>query len=214
MERAWRHYWVAVAVLVLAAPLPSLLGQLKPVPLRRPLSALAYSIGDWHGRDQYLSARVRAMLGTQDLLLREYAAPDRAPVWLYVSYFAEQRQGEISHSPKNCLPGNGWEPEREVTAPYPLPSGGQVDPQINEILYDKEDQRQLVFYWFRERGRIVASEYWVKWYLMWDAVTRHRTDGALVRVSTPVAGSEDAARRRCVAFMQTVLPRLDALFPN
>lgn len=214
MRRVWRHYWVAVTILALAVPLPSYLGQLEPVPLRRPLSVLAYTIGDWHGRDYHLSAQVRAVLGTKDLLLREYAAAGGAPVSLYVSYFAEQKQGEISHSPKNCLPGSGWRPERTRTVSYPLSSGGQADPQVNEILYEKADQHQLVFYWFRERGRIVASEYWVKWYLMWDAMTRHRTDGALLRVSTPVEGSEDAARRRCVAFMRTVLPRLDALFPN
>ena len=134
------------------------------------------------------------------------------PVWLYVSYFGRQKQGAASHSPRHCLPGSGWQPLDEQRVPYPLAAGST--PTINEIVFGKNDQRQLVYYWFRERDRIVASEYMVKFYLMWDALLRRRTDGALVRVSTPVDGSTPAARERAVRFMQQALPQLDAILPD
>jgi EpsI family protein len=211
MQRGWRHYCVAVGILALAVPVPGYLARQQKTPLRQPLSELSYEIGRWDGRDQHLSERVRAVLGTEDILLREYSDQGRL-VWLYVSYFPHQQQGQASHSPKNCLPGGGWQPVRSRRLPYPLAAHGIGT--INEILYEKDGQQQLVFYWFRERDRIVASEYLVKGYLVWDAITRSRTDGALLRVSTPVGQSEEEARQDSLDFMRTVLPHLDELFPK
>lgn len=212
MGAAWRHYWIAAGVVAMTIPLPAYLASNTKTPLQRPLSALSYQIGSWSGRDQDIDERVRTLLGTDDILLREYVDGSESPVWLYVSYFGRQQQGETSHSPQHCLPGAGWQPLRARRVAYPLSSA--ASPSINEILYEKEGRRQLVFYWYRERDRIVASEYLVKWYLMWDAMTRHRTDGALLRVSTPVEESEDAARERALNFMRVTLPRLNQFFPN
>ena len=150
-------------------------------------------------------------MGTEDILLRQYVEGSRPPVGLYISYFGRQQQGESSHSPQHCLPGAGWQPLQARRVAYPLAEDAA---KINEILYEKEGRRLLVFYWYRERDRIVASEYLVKLYSMWDAVTRRRTDGALLRVSTPVEESEEAARQRAYDFMRLTLPRLNEFFPN
>ena len=53
---------------------------------------------------------------------------------------------------------------------------------VNRVQIAKGDHRQLVYYWFQQRGRVVTNEYLVKWYLLWDALTKNRTDGALVRL--------------------------------
>ena len=212
MSRAWRHYWIALGLLTMAVPVPRYLSRDRQMPLQRPLSDFSLEVGNWRGSDEPLSDRVRTLLGTDDILLRQYVEPGGTPVLLYASYFPRQGRGEISHSPKNCLPGAGWQPLRARRVPYPL-AATDTD-MINEILYEKEGQRQLVFYWFRERDRILASEYLVKWYLMWDAVTRDRTDGALLRVSTAVIDSEEMARQRCLDFMRVTLPRLNAILPN
>ena len=207
-----RNYLACVAVLVVAIPLPGLLLHDARTPLQRPLSSLSYDLGPWRGRDEPIPEAVRQRLGTEDLVLREYVDAGGDAVGLYVSYFARQRQNESSHSPRHCLPGAGWRPLSESVVPYPLPAEGH--PQMNEILYGRDERQQLVFYWFRERDHILASEYWVKWQLLWDAITRGRTDGALVRISTRVAGSEQAARERALLFMQVALPQLDDIFPR
>jgi EpsI family protein len=212
MSPAWRHYWITVSLVAMAVPLPAYLSSGSRTPLQRPLNEFSYEIGSWRGHDAYLSERVRAVLGTDDILLREYVDAGALPISLYVSYFGRQQQRETNHSPQNCLPGAGWQPLRARRVPYPRP--GADGATINEILYEKDGQRQVVFYWFRERDRIVASEYLVKWYLMWDAMTRRRTDGALVRVSTLVADSEDAARQRALDFMRLTLPRLNEFLPE
>ena len=212
MQSVWRHYWIAVGVLVVATPLPVYLAQQQSTPLRRPLVALSYAVDGWRGRDTYISDHVRSVLGSEDILAREYVSTSGRPVGLYVSFFARQQRGEISHSPKNCLPGAGWQPVSVRRVPYPVPGAG--DAQVNEVLYEREGRRLLVFYWFRERERILASEYSVKWYLVWDAVARGRTDGALVRISAPADDSEESAREACLDFMRSALPRLNEILPG
>lgn len=212
MRSVWRHYWVSIGVLLVATPLPAYLTQQRTTPLRRPLTELSYTVDEWQGRDTYLSDRVRAVLGTEDILAREYVSARRRPIGLYVGFFPRQQRGEISHSPKNCLPGAGWQAVRTRRVAYPLPA--ESDAQINEMLYERDGRRQLIFYWFRERERILASEYSVKWYLVWDAIVRGRTDGALVRISALVDDSEEQARADCLDFMRRTLPLLNAIFPG
>ena len=57
-------------------------------------------------------------------------------------------------------------------------------PLINEYIIEKQGQRQLVLYWYQSHGRVIASEYWAKLYMVLDAIHLHRTDGALVRVTS------------------------------
>lgn len=212
MGTAWRHYWIALVLLAAALPLPALMSTQSETPLRQPLDSVPFEIGGWHGWDEHLDGRVRAKLGTADVLMREYSDASGAPIALYVSYFPQQHNGAQSHSPQNCLPGAGWQPVLARRVPYPLGDTGKSS--INEIVYEKNGRRQLVLYWFRERERIVASEYLVKLYLVWDALTRKRTDGALVRISAPIGDSEETVRRRCLDFMRVALPRLEEFFPS
>ena len=212
MRTTWTHYWIAIALLLASAPLPAYLGRNDPIPLARPLTELSYQIGDWRGQDERLTPAVLEKLGTEDVLLRRYVNPQGDIVILYVSYFERQQRGEISHSPKNCLPGAGWQPGAAQRVPYPG-ADGQA-PLVNEIVFDKGDQQQLVYYWFQERGRVIASEYTVKLYLIWDAMKHHRTDGALLRVSSSIRGSEAETRERLTNFMRAALPQINELLPK
>lgn len=212
MRSVWTHYWVAMALLIAAAPLPGYLGRNEPMPLRHPLDQLSYRFGDWQGRDEVLTAETREKIGTNDLLMRSYVNPQGDVVLLYVSYFERQQQGEISHSPKNCLPGAGWQPMVAHRVPYPVTNDERGS--VNEIIFDKSGQKQLVYYWFQERNRVLASEYLVKLFLIWDAMTRHRTDGALLRVSALVHGSEEETRAHLLSFMRLALPELNQFLPS
>ena len=212
MLRAWWNYWVAIGLMALSVPLPGLVARSETVPLRRPIAEFSVESGEWRGHDAYLSERAREVLGRPDILLRDYVDPQGNALGLYVAYFGKQERGELSHSPQNCLPGAGWQPLEKARVRYPLGPG--TDALINEIVFEKAGRRQLVFYWFQERGRIVASEYWVKWYLIWDAITRHRTDGALIRIAAPIVDSEAATRERCLAFMRQVLPQVNDFLPS
>ncbi len=119
----------------------------------------------------------------------------------------------------NCLPGAGWEPVSKAARPLPTPTAPGRDIVVNRYVVQKGLDRQLVLYWYHGRGRVVASEYWSKLFLINDAVRSNRTDGALVRVIAPIpVGAEDDGaaggtacgriRSRTVPASSCVSPRL------
>ena len=131
---------------------------------------------------------------------------DWSPVGIYIGYYASQRQGDTIHSPQNCLPGAGWHPVE--TGVGNLQADGRTV-TVNEFVIQKGLDRQVVFYWYQGRGRVVANEYANKAFLMLDAARLHRTNGGLVRLIAPIgldgrgARTDRAVDLRCAAFSAT-----------
>jgi EpsI family protein len=192
----------------------------EPVPIRTSFDRFPMQVQTWRGvRQPPMDARVLAELGVDDYVTRTYHAPDRSEVGLYIGYYGSQRQGDTMHSPQNCLPGSGWEPISNSLLPIGAPSGpsgAESHIVVNRYLIQKGTDRQLVLYWYQSHGRVVASEYWAKYYLIRDAVRLNRTDGALVRVVTPIDGDggERRAEMAAVAFVQDLFPALSEYLPG
>jgi EpsI family protein len=173
-------------------------------------------LGEWHGRRESMEAVFSDTLQLDDYLLADYADDSGRNVNLYVSYYNSQRKGEAVHSPRSCLPGGGWQVrefgQRDI-------SNVSIDGQplrVNRSLVELGDQRELVYYWFQQRGRVITNEFAVKWYLFWDAMTEHRTDGAMIRLITPVpsSSSESDADRRLTEFASRIAPDITRYVPN
>jgi exosortase D (VPLPA-CTERM-specific) len=212
------HTWrrVAIAAGVLAAGIVSLqlVSRGEAVPLRRSLKDFPIAVEPWQGMDQLPDSETLRVLRVTDFMRRQYTAPGLVPIGVYVGYYESQRTGVTIHSPQQCLPGSGWGIIRMERIPLPRPQS-QGDPiVINRVLVAKGIDRQVVVYWYQERGRVVASEYWAKAYLVWDSITRSRTDGALVRISVPVTKSEENAYRHAVQFAQRIFPMLSEYLPG
>ena len=135
-----------------------------------------------------------------------------APVLLYVGYYKSQRTGATYHSPKNCLPGAGWQFVRSDYVTVPLQGTSGVT--INQVLIQKGLDQQVILYWYQDRGRVIASEYWAKAYMIWDAITMNRTDGSLVRISIPVVNSPDEAAAQGLSFLRDLWPTLLDYMPD
>jgi EpsI family protein len=134
---------------------------------------------------------------------------------LYVGYYTSQRKGDTIHSPMNCLPGAGWTPIVAERIKVDTPGAAAID--VNRVLIQKGDERQVALYWYQGRGRSVANEYVSRAFLVWDAVTRHRTDGALVRVISPIRPSDPSgaiAEDRTRRFVQQMYPHLGEYLPH
>ena len=134
---------------------------------------------------------------------------------LYVAYYASQRKGESAHSPRTCIPGGGW----QITELRQIPVAGvnwKGKPfLVNRVVIRKGEYSQLVYYWFQQRGRDLTNEYLVKWYLFWDALTRHRTDGALVRLTVFVQpGHMEEAEKNLNSFAKTIIAPLRGYIPE
>jgi EpsI family protein len=160
---------------------------------RRELKAFPKQIGTWEqlGGDEQFDNQTVAVLRASDYLLRNYRAADGRVVNFYVGYYVSQRDGATYHSPLNCLPGAGWvmnEPGTITIAPK-----GRAPFVANRYLIQNGLRKELLIYWYQGRGRAIASEYWGKVYTVVDSVRLRRSDGAMIRIMTPVDGSESNA---------------------
>jgi EpsI family protein len=177
---------------------------------RTPLAKFPCQLQGWRCLgDTPLDPRVVAFLGVDDYVNRTYLADAAQPVGLYVAYYASQKQGESIHSPQNCLPGTGWQP---VSAERTTIDAGGTTLPVNKYVVQKGINRQVVFYWYQGRGRVVANEYANKFWLMIDQARLQRSNGSLVRIVAPVPGTSDAALVSASAaarhFAQDLYPRL------
>jgi EpsI family protein len=169
-------------------------------------------MGGWQGRNDPLDEHIVTTLGVSDYVNRSYVNVERERVDLYVGYYQSQRTGETIHSPKNCLPGSGWEPVRAGRLTIPMAAAPAI--VVNEYLVEKGPAQYLVLYWYQAHGRVIASEYSGKAWLVFDAITRNRTDEALVRVLTSTKNGESQARAQAVQFVQALYPRLSNFIPD
>jgi exosortase D (VPLPA-CTERM-specific) len=174
-------------------------GRAEVIPRRSSLLTFPTIIGDWRGHPSLLRPDVERGLLLDDYILSDYTDPADRTVNLYVAYYSSQHRGKY-HSPLVCIPGDGW----SITAFGRKEAG--ADHPINRAIIERNGSKQLVYYWYEERGRRIASEYWSRWYLIYDAITLNRSDGALVRIVTPIMPSESTedADNRLLLFIQSL----------
>ena len=187
----------------------------EAVPPHKELAAFPKTIEAWQGKDIGLDQATLDVLGPGDFLMRDYERSSSEPaVNLYLAYFPSQRTGDTIHSPQNCLPGAGWTPVESKQIAFATSNRTTIP--INRYVIAKGPNRELVFYWYQAHGRVTPSEYWAKIYLVTDAIRMNRTDGALVRVITPIenANDEGVAQARASEFTQRVLPLLNSYIPR
>lgn len=183
------------------------------IPERSRFVAFPTQLAGWQGHVSSLDLATEQFLRVDDYILADYSQPGGMPVNLYVAYYASQRKNKSPHSPIVCLPGGGWlitSLERRN-----LGSDGASYP-YNRVIIQDGAKRDLVYYWFDERGRPIADEYWAKWYLLANSIVQNRTDGALIRLTTPIKPdeSEDSADQRLRSFLQVALPPLTKFLPS
>lgn len=187
-------------------------GGVPAVPLNAPLSTIPTTIDGWSGRDlPGWDDSVVKVLGADEYVNRRYVRDGTSVADLYIGYYGSQRQGDAIHSPQNCLPGSGWEP---VSAErVDLDVAGARTIRVNRYVVQKDLDKQVVLYWYQGRGRVIASEYANRAYLIFDSLRLRRNDGALVRVMSPVLTTTEAASRDAAAFAASVFPRLAQVIP-
>ena len=209
------RFWTVALLLAGSVLLLHARGDSDLIPSSAPLSQVSRVIDGWTGSDLPIDQETRDVLGSGDFLSRTYTrAGQSLPIGLFIGYFPTQRSGVTIHSPKHCLPGAGWafESSRYVNL---RDANGMVH-RVGEYIIGNGETRQFVIYWYQAHGRSVANEYMAKFYLVTDAILLNRTDGALVRVLTPIGSMEDVAtaRARVEAFTGQLIPTLPRFIPN
>lgn len=189
-------------------------GRAEIVPERKSFDAFPLSLGEWRGEAESFDPRILSALGATDYRTAEYRrSEDEAPVNLFMAYYASQRVGVSAHSPANCIPGSGW---RVISRGIVPVDTGQFSLPVTRMVIRKDNASLLVWYWFDQRGRILNEQYGAKWYLLVDSLTRQRTDGAIVRLTTPLPenGGEHEADTRLTGFIRSLYPATPDFIPG
>lgn len=210
-------YFIAstMAILLGLGMIWGLSGRTPELVSRKNLAEFPMSTVDWVGKSNLLDNDIKKVLGADEYLIVDYSSTHGLPpVNFLVSYYASQTNGSGMHSPEVCIPAGGWEVSRwgQFNVSLENPSFGQLS--VNRAIIQKGQSKQLVYYWFEQRGRHVTSDYWAKAYTVWDSINRSRSDGALVRVVTPIEGEGvDAADKRLNDFLKFVVKELPSFVP-
>jgi exosortase D (VPLPA-CTERM-specific) len=202
---------VAFVLIALVLPRPA-----EIIPSRESFAEFPMRLSGWTGQPQSLEGIYIDQLKLDDYLMADYVNDSSQRINLYMAYYNSQRKGEAVHSPRSCLPGGGWQMRDFGQRELPGVQVGGRALRVNRTVIELAGQRELVYYWFQQRGRIITNEFAVKWYLFWDAVTRHRTDGALVRIiaAVPAGADVSAADRTMTDFAAFIAPKLPGFIPN
>ena len=208
------RYWTMIAVLLAATAGMGFLSHGESTPPARPMSDFPQTVGNFKSVAEIpFDQDTLRVLGVTDYLNRIYFSPAQGQVGLYIGYFRTQRTGATIHSPKNCLPGAGWQPVVSQTYQLTLDDGRKVP--VNLYVIRKDLEQEIVLYWYQSHGRVVASEYWGKIYMVYDALRLNRTDAALVRITAPVRnGDTDAARGEALAFAKQIAVDVEQIIPQ
>ncbi len=208
------RYWAMIAVLLAATAGMGFLSHGESTPPARPMSDFPQTVGNFKSVAEIpFDQDTLRVLGVTDYLNRVYFSPAQGQVGLYIGYFRTQRTGATIHSPKNCLPGAGWQPVMSQTYQLTLDDGRKVP--VNLYVIRKDLEQEIVLYWYQSHGRVVASEYWGKIYMVYDALRLNRTDAALVRITAPVRnGDTDAARGEALAFAKQIAVDVEQIIPR
>jgi EpsI family protein len=184
----------------------------ESTPLAKPLSDFPILLGNWSlAQEGYIDQETRDALKADDTLTRWYTSAEGGAN-LFIAYFKTQRTGQSPHSPKNCLPGTGWQPTEnsriDVTA-----GGDRI--RVNRYVVSRGEDEDVVLYWYQSQGRVIANEFAAKFYLVEDSIRKHRSDTSLVRIVVPIRGmSRERAEQVATDFVKAAYPVIRGYLPR
>lgn len=210
--------FIAASIIALVA---GVAWQLTPAPAptsinRLPLGIFPMHVDNWQGRATILDRDIEQVLGADEYLLADYNF-ENTNVNLLMTFYKSQTNGSGIHSPEICLPGGGWEVSKWEQKTVTVGAGDQAKSmKVNRAIIQLGLQRQLVYFWFEQRGKQITNDFEAKFVSMWDTFSEGRSDGGLVRIVTPIAPGEDVnnADDRLQSFLEGVVPMLPAYFPG
>lgn len=205
---------MSLAILLAALLILQLRSTGEAVPIRKALDSFPTRVEEWQVREgTILGAEILGKLRLTDYVLRHYVDGTGRDVSLYIGYWDTQRKGAVIHSPKKCLPGKGWEPVEASLVSIPLrpPHSSIV---VNQYLVQRDREQMVVLYWYHSQGRAIAGEVPARIAMVKNALVRNRTDGAIVRVMSPVSGGIQGTTDHLVAYVQALYPALGDYLPN
>jgi EpsI family protein len=197
------------AIILIFIPITQRASYAPNYPLKEGFENFPMTIDSWKGRHVYIAPEMVAETKSHAHLNAEYSNPDQGWVSLWIAYYETQKKaGGFVHSPKGCFVASGWQIEKSKTIFL------SEDKPINWMVVNRTGEKLLVYYWFLQRGRWLADETMNKFYMAYDGFSRRRTDGAMIRLITPIGDNIEIAQQRLTLFAQELVPILNKYIPN
>lgn len=189
MNPITRNFWITASLLVLTLGASKLTERRIVDKLAAPLESIPEQMNGWSvSKTETLDSRTLQILTPTSYLSRVYEK-DHRQLGLFVAYYAVQRAGENMHSPKNCLPGSGWDIWRQDSTAVQV----QDQPtQINKYSIARVGEHELMFYWYQSKKRIIASELFGKMMLVRDSLVDGNTSGLIARITVADTAQDEA----------------------
>ena len=200
--------------MILSAVFLNFINHSEDVHPNKPFSTFPKEIGEWKGIEQRFDSKIYEILGVDDSFLATYRNPNGVQVQLYIGFYQSQREGDLIHSPKNCMPGAGWKIIDSSIEELDVSTADYETVETIRFKLKNGIHEQAVLYWFQSRGRIISSEYLQKIYLVIDSITRQRTDGSFIRLIAPIQnGDEEKTLLYLKDFAKLIFPILTEYIP-
>lgn len=180
------------------------------IPERKPFAEIPSEFSDWRSQVRPIDPTVAEVLGADDSIVVDLQSPEGHFYNLYMAYLNAQRDGRSWHSPRQCIPGGGWKIARHDIVETTTQDGRPF--AYNRLIIESGNHRQLVYYWYDQRGRKVANEFVMKFWLVYDAVFRQRSDGAMVRLIAPV--TDGASVAEADERLKALMRRMEGFLPD
>ena len=209
----YRTITIAAIMLITSVAL-SYLNNSEAKKTNKPLSVFPMAIGTWNGKLDNFDDWVYEVTGVDDSILSHFYNSSGNYVQLYIGYYESQRERDIIHSPRNCMPGGGWNIIETSRINLTLPSYPRDSVKVIYLVIQKGLEKQIVLYWYHSRGRVISSEYYQKFYLVIDSIIRQRTDGAFVRLISPVKDGEKQTLEMLKEFAADLFPIIEEYIPS
>jgi len=204
---------VAITAAFVFTPAPE-----RVMPDRDNFNLFPRTIGEWNSYTIPLDPATERVLGATDHINAVFSKPGEQNTYVnfFAAYYDKQTEGSGIHSPEVCLPVGGWEVFSIDPTPVSIPGTVYGDFELNRAVIEKGLSRQLVYYWFEQRGTRMTNDYLAKIDVVYDSLTIGRTDGAMVRFVTPIneGETEADADARMQGFMAQLLPKLPRYIPE
>lgn len=212
-----KPFYASLAIITLVAlSVFALPEQVEIEPERKQFVEFPLELDGLQGKSGYLEQIYIDALKLTDYVMNDYIGEDNGSVNFYAAYYASQKKGASAHSPRSCIPGGGWRITSFENHNIKDTKMDGLPMIVNRLVIEKDESKQLVYYWFQQRGRLITNEYMMKWYLFWDSMTMDRTDGALMRLTTVLRPGQDIsiADKRLEYFSRKIAPHIPEFVPG
>jgi len=212
-QKGWRSYPFVIATVVFASSMvmSNEMFFSRAEILKSNIDEISRTLGPYRETEDEWSGHY-SDANAEKSLSRLYAAPAGAPIETFVGYLSGQFANKRLNSPKLVFP-NGWEYAATERVKIQMPGGKSV--HAIWLVIKKGDLKRGLLYWYQVRGNSFASDLRNRVELVASLFLHGRTDSAVVRLATPIRGSEDAeqAKERLASFSTYLYPELMRVLP-